>query len=178
MLLVILIFIVVNLIVVNECWKNTIKDNNRYQGGRWSTGELVFRTFRDGSVLIAAWNAIIVVAVGCFIMTSYTSYVNARTFYDATLEQYESAITIYEGKAELHVERAFTDLKYQGYQESMTKFITDLREKVVEYNKNIISKRIMKKNPFFSWLIVAPDDYMKVVRLLDNDKQGGERGKI
>jgi len=60
---------------------------------------------------------------------------------------------------------AFTDLKYQGYQENIGKFINSLRNRVIKYNKAIVSKRVMGSNPFFSWLIIEPDDDMVVIKM-------------
>ena len=97
---------------------------------------------------------------------SYDSYVDARTFYDTTREQYSSAVVIYQDAAVIDMGKAaFTDLKYQGYQDNISSFIKDMRRRIVWYNKMVQSKRIMKKNPFFSWLIVNADEDMKLIRM-------------
>ena len=102
------------------------------------------------------------------VLGSYISYVDIRTKYDATITQYKEAVTMYKGHATINVKKAaFTDLKYQGYQENMASFIKNLRREVTDYNENLISKRVMKKNWFFSWIIVAPDDDMKVLNMSD-----------
>lgn len=102
------------------------------------------------------------------VLGSYTSYVDIRTKYDATITQYKEAVTMYKGHATIDVKKAaLTDLKYQGYQENMASFIKNLRREVTSYNKELISKRVMKKNWFFSWIIVAPDDDMKVLNMSD-----------
>lgn len=99
---------------------------------------------------------------------SYSAYVDIRTKYDATITQYKEAVTMYKNHAIIDVEKAaFTDFKYQGYQKNMSDFISSLRYKVTRYNEELISKRIMKKNWFFSWIIVAPDDDMKVLSMSD-----------
>jgi hypothetical protein len=49
----------------------------------------------------------------------------------------------------------------------MSNFIRDLRREVTKYNERLISKRVMKKNWFFSWVIVAPDDDMKILNMSD-----------
>lgn len=107
----------------------------------------------------------------CFLIwgASYYSYLDSRTFYDATREQYFESVEMYHDYAVLDLKGAaaiaFTDYKYQDYQKNISTFIRDLRYKIVKYNEEIISKRLMKKNWFFSWLIIAPDSDMKVVRM-------------
>ena len=99
---------------------------------------------------------------------SYSTYLDCRSFWDITQEQYRNSIVMYEDKAVLKVNKdSFTDLKYQGYQENIAKLITDLRGKVVVYNIDIIQKRIMKNNIVFSWLITQPDDNMKILTLIE-----------
>lgn len=99
------------------------------------------------------------------IAASYSSYVKIRTQYDATINQYQEAVTMYNDVAKINVDKAFTDFKYQGYQENIAGFIKDLRYKVVSYNGTLISKRIMKKNFFFKWVIIEGDPDMKILSL-------------
>ena len=105
---------------------------------------------------------------------SYTTYLETRTFYDATREQYANAVEMYKDYAVLDLEGAaavaFTDFKYQGYQENMAQFISLLRDKVIAYNKRIISKRLMKETFFFSWMIFAPDRDMKIIKMTSAGK--------
>lgn len=100
---------------------------------------------------------------------SYSSYLGARTFYDGTREQYASAVQMYHDYAVLDLRGvealAFTDLKYEGYQQNMAKYINNLRDEIIGYNKIIVSKRAMKRNAFFSWCIIAPDPDMKVIKM-------------
>jgi len=102
------------------------------------------------------------------IASSYESYVDIRTQYDATVSQYREAITLYKDNASIDVgQAAFTDLKYQGYQKNMSDFVRDLRKQVTSYNRSLISKRVMGKNWFFNWVIIMPDDDMKILRLVE-----------
>ncbi len=97
---------------------------------------------------------------------SYYSYLDTRAFYTATIEQYTSAVKIYQDKAVIDVESAaWTDLKYQGYQDNISKLIIDLRNKIVAYNDMFVKKQVLKKNTFFSWLIVNVDDDMKLIKM-------------
>lgn len=99
---------------------------------------------------------------------SYKTYLDARAFYSATKEQYSSAITVYKGHATIDVQSiAWTDLKYQGYQNEVASFIKDLREKVTEYNETIVKKKVFKSNILFNWFVVAPDPDMVVIKLLN-----------
>ena len=128
----------------------------------------------DESSLIAAGIGSVIsgVIVGVILIISvtgsYTSYVDIRTKYDATITQYKEAVTMYKGHATIDIKKAaFTDFKYQGYQKNMAGFVKNLRYEVTKYNEELISKRVMKKNWFFNWIIVAPDDDMKVLNMLD-----------
>lgn len=97
---------------------------------------------------------------------SYKTYVDQRTFFDGTREQYASAVTTYKNHAEIDIKSAaWTDLKYQGYQENVADFIKSLRNRIIRYNDVIISKRIMGKNLFTGWLIVEPDDDMVIIKM-------------
>ena len=85
MLLIVIVCVIMNIVVINDYWKRTVKDNNRYQKGQWTTKELIFRTYRDGSVSIATWNAFLAIAVAAFIMSSYMSYVNILRYFSTPL---------------------------------------------------------------------------------------------
>ena len=101
-----------------------------------------------------------------FIGGSYQSYVDTRTFYDSTVEQYSTAVEMYNDKAVIDVESAaWTDLKYQGYQDNISKLILDLRNRIIIYNNNFIKMNKMHSNPFFSWLVVPMDDDMKIIKM-------------
>jgi hypothetical protein len=111
---------------------------------------------------------ILSVVLAIVLSTSYHSYVDMRTKYDATLEQYKGAVTMYADHATIDIERAaFTDFKYQGYQEHIAGFVKALRNKIVLYNRTFISKRILDRNIMFNWLIIAPDDDMVPISMLE-----------
>ena len=102
------------------------------------------------------------------LVASYASYLDIRAQYDAVINQYKGAVTMYADYASLDMEKAtFTDFKYQGYQENVAKVIVDLRREIVYYNKVLIKKKIMDKNPVFSWLIIAPDKDMKIINIVE-----------
>ena len=137
---------------------------NSYQYNQDKT--LLRNTYKNMYPAVCIWISIYTAIMLFILFISYQSYVDTRTFYDATMEQYTSAIEIYENKAVIDIESvALTDLKYNGYQESVSILIIDLREGIVNYNKEIISKRILKKNIIFSWLIIAPDADMTVITM-------------
>jgi len=144
------------------------------------TALLVYLTYRledatgsKDSLICASVGSIVASAVVGVILlltvtASYSNYVSIRTKYEATITQYKESVTMYKTHAVIDVKKAaFTDLKYQGYQANMANFIKDLRRQTTKYNEKLISKRIMKKNWFFNWIIVAPDDDMKIISLLD-----------
>ncbi len=118
-----------------------------------------------GSIVAPVIATIIICAI---IGKSYGSYIDIRTQYDATLMQYKGAITMYDDKVHIDVEKAaLVDFRYQGYQKSMSSFIKDLRGEIVKYNKELISKRIMDKHFLFSWVIIAPDKDMKIINMVE-----------
>lgn len=108
------------------------------------------------------WTIVVINIIYC----SYDSYLDQRAFYDATVEQYATAITMYEDKAVIDVESAaWTDLKYQGYQDNVAQLILDLRRNIVKYNELFVKKNKMHANPFFSWIIIGMDDDMKLIKM-------------
>jgi len=97
---------------------------------------------------------------------SYGTYVKSRAFWDATREQYAEAVQIYSDHATIDMGKAtFTDFRYQGYQDNISGMISTLRREIVQYNQKFVAKRTMGKNPFFSWMIVEPDDDMKIIKM-------------
>ena len=123
---------------------------------------------RDVAFASAMCGAVSGIVIIFFVGVSYTTYLDIRAQYDAVISQYRGAVTMYADYATLDVEKAtFTDLKYQGYQENIAKVIADLRREIVCYNKVLIQKRIMDKNPVFSWLIIAPDKDMKIINIVE-----------
>ena len=103
---------------------------------------------------------------------SYSTYVDARKFQDAVVEQYKSSVTIYTNlSGSPLLQNSLTDLKYQHYQGSIKDLIVDIRNKVAAYNEVVVGKRILKKSPFFSWLIYDPGD-LQIIRLIPSE---GER---
>jgi hypothetical protein len=125
-----------------------------------SPGDEVFAAIICGVIS----SIVIIFVVG----TSYITYLDTRAQYDAVITQYKGAVTMYADYASLDMEKAtFTDFKYQGYQENIAKVIVDLRKEIISYNKTIIKKRIMNKNPVFSWLIIVPDKDMKIINIVE-----------
>jgi len=106
----------------------------------------------------------------CVIMLvmSYVSYLDIRAMYDATINQYKGAVTVYADYADLDVKKAtLTDFKHQGYQENMARAITSLRRQIVYYNETPVKKRILNKNIMFGWLIIGPDEDMKIINIVE-----------
>ena len=98
--------------------------------------------------------------------TSYDKYLDERAFYDATVEQYASAVVMYGDMAVIDVESAaWTDLKYQGYQDNVSGLIIALRNRIIKYNNSFVRMNKMHSNPFFSWLVVSMDDDMKLIKM-------------
>ena len=90
----------------------------------------------------------------------------------ATVEQYEQTVKLY---AEKGVEKfrtnstyssEITDLKYQSYQVQVGRMIISLRDKIIEYNRNLVSKAVMKTSWFWSWCIIMPKG-VKLLKMAD-----------
>lgn len=116
--------------------------------------------------LVPVFSIIMLCGNGVVIWFSYTSYVDLRATYDATIEQYATSIEMYGDKAVIDLKNAaWTDFKYQGYQQNAAKFIADLRSELTAYNKAFISKKKFHENWFFGWVIIPPDSDMKIVSM-------------
>ena len=136
------------------------------------SGLITFLTHRDnsnntvGAVTVTGIISTVILVI--IVASSYTSYLDIRAQYDAVINQYKGAVTVYADYATLDMEKAtFTDFKYQGYQENISKVIVDLRNEIIIYNKVLIKKRILDKNPLFNWLIIAPDKDMKIINIVE-----------
>lgn len=136
------------------------------------SGLITFLTYkydrRNTTFAAIFTNAISAVVIIITIVASYVSYLDIRAQYDAVINQYKGAVTVYADYATLDMGKAtFTDFKYQGYQENISKIVVDLRNEIIAYNKVLIKKRILDKNLFFSWLIIAPDKDMKIINIVE-----------
>ena len=120
----------------------------------------------DGIIVGMVCSVIILIICCCVWGKSYSSYLDARSFYTATKEQYFSAIEVYANYAVIDMGKAsFTDYKYSGYQDNVGSFIISLRNRIIKYNKTIVEKRVQGKNPVFSWLIIEPDADMLIIKM-------------
>ena len=115
-----------------------------------------------GAVISVAILAMIPLAIVSF---SYDTYIDARSFSDATHSQYKNAITIYADYAAIDLKAAFTDSKHEGYQKNIADFIRDFRNKVIEYNEIVVEKGIWKQNKVFGWFIISLDPGMKEITM-------------
>jgi len=153
-----LILLVVGLIITGIVYRSdmvSVKNPNT-----WTN------TYTNTHITLGVCSVVFIVIHLVVICESYWSYLDDRAFYSATSEQYHSAIKIYKDHAVIDMgEAAFTDLKYQGYQENISNFISSLRNKIIDYNQSIVKKRTMNKNPFFNWFIVKPDKDMLVMKM-------------
>lgn len=104
---------------------------------------------------------------------SYSSYLENRAFYDATIEQYRGAVKMYEDYAVIDMGKtgeAFTDFKYQGYQKEIANMIINLKRRIVRYNRSFILKKVKNAHWFFNWYIVANDPDMKIIRMIEKER--------
>lgn len=136
------------------------------------------RNIASISLYLTIWAAVFAIIYGVIttasLMSSYDSYLDARTYYDNLLAQYKGAITLYEDKAitldmESAAKHALTDMRYQGYQEKMGGFVMDLRKSITKYNSTVIKKHLLKKNFFYGWYIIPPDPDMKTVDIISKN---------
>ncbi|TET59667.1 MAG: hypothetical protein E3J47_08265 [Candidatus Stahlbacteria bacterium] len=145
-MIIILALLIIAVVIIYSSWRYSNESNGMFAG--------VVCTIFLVVICCVTWHE------------SYNSYLTERAFYSATKEQYHSAIEVYSNYAVIDMGKAaFTDLKYQGYQENVGKFIIDLRNRIIKYNSAIVEKRIMGKNPVYSWFIVEPDDDMVIIKM-------------
>jgi len=106
--------------------------------------------------------------------SSYSSYLDNRAFYDATIEQYRGAVEMYKDYAVIDMDKtreAFTDFKYQGYQKQIASMIFTLQRRIVKYNRVFIKKKRMVNSWFFNWYIITNDPDMKIIRMIEKEKK-------
>jgi len=98
---------------------------------------------------------------------SYSNYIDAKRFHNATHHQYEQAIQSYSDRALMNpgAKTALTDSKYNNYQDNIAKLIRDYRNTLINYNRIVVGKIIWKNNILFGWFIVELDPDMKELAL-------------
>lgn len=103
------------------------------------------------------------------IFVSYDNYIGLRQFKDAGYVQQVKSIEMYKKMALDEIKKEGptigTDMKFQGYQQEVSKMIIELRTAVNKYNDSIISKRKLGTNLFFNWCIVMPDADMQIITI-------------
>jgi len=130
------------------------------------------RDFASGLVGFLVPAGLFTIVTIAILGTSYSNYVSLKAKYDGVVSQYKQAVTLYTDRAVLSTEIAFTDFKYQGYQENMGKLISDLRTQVAEYNQSYFEKQTMHKSWFFRLLIFEPDPDMKPLEIISENVKG------
>ena len=143
-------------------------------------GLLVWCFFKDndelGTVLLVLIFFFLAIMIASLLIT-FARSADLEAEYTAVVEQYRDAIEVYTDAAvviKVDVD-TFTDFRYQGYQESVAELITDLRNRVAAYNRNLIKIRKYNSHPFFSWIYVVPDDSLKIINLKWGDSNGTTR---
>lgn len=136
-----------------------------------SLGILPYLAYKYDRDCLPGWVIIpnILVAGACIITmwNSYDNYVDMKQHL-TNFNIHADAITSYEKFAELDTTKPgavnpITDLKYQNYQGGIKDLIEDLKYSCIAYNKILVGKKILGNNIIFNWLIIMPDDDMKVI---------------
>ena len=129
--------------------------------------DLHFFAYWRGGIILGF--ALTIAAIVIFTIMSYSHYLQIRTFYTATKEQYRSAITLLNQNV-LEVpyssSQALTDFTGKEYTKEVSSKIDDFKKQVIRYNRNFIRKKVMGRNWFFKGLVIQPDDDMKIIRLI------------
>lgn len=110
---------------------------------------------------------------------SYYNYINLKQRL-VTIEQYRTSIQMYSDRGILDFKKHekggytrisdLTDFKYQNYQVQMAKMVDSLRTATVNHNNNLVSKRTMKANWFWSWCIISPDPGMEPLKMAGSQR--------
>ena len=158
-----LVFFLMSLVVgvITFCFSKYLEDNEWGKAIKHALIGIVIATFALGSISAA-------IVVG----NSYDSYLENRAFYDATVEQYRGTVEMYKDYAVIDMSKTrsvFTDFKYQGYQQEISKMILDLRRKIVSYNRSFMLKKIKNASWFFNWYIITNDPDMKIIRMIEKE---------
>jgi hypothetical protein len=121
----------------------------------------------------AIFSFVVSVTVCLFIMSviwvfSWDSTVDMKIDL-ANLNSYKHTIEVYSAKAggDFKAGKEVTDLKYQNYQDQIGRMITDLRDKIVKYNKSLVGKTAYKENWIWSWCVFAPPEGSKQLEMSD-----------
>lgn len=105
---------------------------------------------------------------------SYYNYIGLKQRL-VTIEQYRTSIQMYSDRGILDFKKHekdsytrisdLTDFKYQNYQIQMAKMVENLKTVTVNYNNDLIGKKVLKANWFWSWCIISPDPDMKPLKM-------------
>jgi hypothetical protein len=117
-------------------------------------------------------STIIAAIIMCFVWgISYGNYVYLKRT-PVVLQQYEKALDYYYTMSKPmltddhdRVIGELTDRKYDEYQKYLHHRIEEYEEKIVEYNKVLVGKQVLKKNWFWSWCIIGPDADMQTIEM-------------
>lgn len=127
-----------------------------------------------GAIISLIMSAVIVISTWA---VSYNNYVGLEKSL-AVIEQYKETVELYASKGVKEFEPSaglpagvlphseFTDLKYNNYQTQIGEMIREMRDTIVKYNATLTSKKVMKDNIFFNWLIYLPDK-LKTIKMAD-----------
>jgi hypothetical protein len=100
-------------------------------------------------------------------LISYDSYIDMKQDL-AVIEQYSNSIKYYKEQNISQFKnlnsKEITDLKYNKYQEQLSKMIIDLRNRIIGYNEIYAAKKVKKDSFLFNILIILPSD-MKPVKM-------------
>jgi hypothetical protein len=115
------------------------------------------------------FNLIGAVICGIILWSSYGSYMSVTNFKTTQYQQYVDTVNKYE--ALISKDRGngaeLTDLKFQGFQQSLAKMIEALRLKVVDFNETVADKRILANNPLIGFLIFPPGPEVELLPLMN-----------
>ncbi len=134
----------------------------------------------DGVVFSAVICSLVLGVIMAFVWgISYHNYIELKQRL-VTIEQYRTSIQMYSDRGILdfkkHEKGGFarigdlTDFKYQNYQVKMARMVENLRSVIVEYNDNLVSKRVLKASWFWSWCIIGPDPDMKPLKMAESHR--------
>lgn len=124
----------------------------------------------DDTLVCAIVCTVIVTGISILVLaTSYQHYIGLKQYHAnfenhaQTIKKYTKLASNFDNKTTTEI----TDLKYQSYQNSLKSLIESFRNYCTEYNKVVVGKRTLDNNIIFNWLIIAPDEDMKVVQVSD-----------
>lgn len=118
-----------------------------------------------------AWACVLITCSSCFLGIflmilaaswgdSYSCNLGLLAHHEVVMTEYADTITVYEDVITVDI-AAMTDFRYK----ELGSLLKDLRNKTAWYNSRIVIKEAKKANPVLNWMVFAPPEECKIIKL-------------